>query len=78
MLGLNPLLAAGLVFLAVSSLLAGTYAIGRRDGGAAAVAEIRRANDAAANAAREARESLVRECRADPDRCLSDAWTRDR
>jgi len=30
MLGLNPLLAAGLVFLAVSSLLAGTYAIGRR------------------------------------------------
>jgi hypothetical protein len=80
MFGLNPgpFVIAGLVFVGVASLLGGAYSIGHRNGRVAALAEVRSANDAAMETARRARESLARECRADPARCLRDEFTRDR
>lgn len=82
MFGLGNLGLYGLGFVAVVAIAGGIwlhgehYGYGR--GFAAANEQVVAANNRAVQAAERARADLLRECRSDPDRCLSDDFTRDR
>lgn len=73
---------AGLAFLAVTSLLGGSYLLGYNkgysNGYTQAVTEVNRANNAAQEAARRSVEERNARCVSNPSECLSDPWTRDR
>lgn len=81
MFGLSNLALYGIGLVGVISLAAGIWFHGENYGDhrgySRAVSEVNAANNRAVEAARLAREALLRECRDNPAICLSDKFTRD-